>query len=399
MVLVGSMINEPMVFLEEGEFGKNFIKDTNTIKQPRKHRVHILQLTDGTPTAVEESTGVTIARIGKTELTLVGAGSADDNYYDDETVTITYESNDGVRHTASMIFNTTTTTEVAFTKTGVNSSDGINYGKVAVTDFYNLLTMVTSKVTQAGETIGIGATGVLTRGVIQAAATAAVAADIHGIGDVYVRGIDDTASLQSKATKLRYFTPWGEQKFAVASTVANATTEVRYFIASSAFVATAVYVGDFYRALTFTTETVPAGGKNMILCDEDVTNVDGSTGEVYGMIEEAIKEMLTSYFFAAPNRITYLQSLHVDIPAAAANGVLVHIVYTPYGHPHPVLEEHSLSGGSHHKENLNLRIEPDTDVYLKIADIADASTPSLRIEYMYGKMTSVAEASILAEGV
>ena len=401
MVLVGSMINEPMDFQEEDEFGKNFIKDTSTIKHPRKHKVNILQLTTGSQVAVEESTGVTISRIGRAELTLVCAVSVDDaTYYGGQTVSITYKSNDGVTHAAIMTIHAVATdTEVAFYKTGVNSSDGINYGTVAVTDFYCLLTMTTSKVTDAGETIGCGSTGALTYGVIQAASTAALAADIHGIGDVFVRGHSDVASLQSKATKLKYFTPWGEQKFGIASTAANATTEVRYLVATSAFVSTGVYVGDFYRVITFVTDTVPAGGVYMILCDAACDNVNGVGGDIYGHIEEAIKEMLTSYFWAAPNRITYLKSIHMGIPAAAANGVLLHIAYTPYGHPHAVLEEHSLSGGSHHREALNLRIEPDTDVNLTIADIADPSTPSIILEYVYGKMTKAAELALVDGGV
>ena len=399
MVLVGSMVNEPMTFQEENEFGKTFIKDTSTIKHPRKQRVHILQLTTGTQVAVEESTGVTISRIARAELTLVGAASHLHATYSGEVLTITYQSNDGVTHAATMTFPVTETDETAFYKTGVDSSDGINYGTVAVTDFYNLLTLSSSIITQAGNTFGIGSTGALTEGVIQAGATAAVAADIHGVGDVFVRGHSDVASLQSKATRLRYFTPWGEQKFAIASTVANATTEVRYFVATSAFVATTVYVGDFYRVITFTTDTVPAGGVYMILTDAACGAVDGSGGDVYGHIEEAIKEMLTSYFWAAPNRITYLKSIHMGIPAAAANGVLLHIAYTPYGHPHAVLEEHSLSGGSHHREALNLRIEPDTDVNLTIADIADTSTPSIILEYVYGKMTKAAELALVDGGV
>jgi hypothetical protein len=356
------------------------------MKKPRAQRVHITQLSTGSLVIVEESTGLTVSRIGKTELTLVGAGSADDNYYDDETVTITYQSNDGVIHTAGMIFNTTTTTEVAFTNQGLNSL-GVDETGTVVIDFYNLLTMVTSKVTQAGETIGIGSTGALTRGVIQAAATAAVAADIHGIGDVYVRGIDDTASLQSKATKLVYFTPWGEQKYAEASTVANATTEVRYFESTPDWVVTTVFVGDFYRPLTFWTETVPAGTKNMFLTDADTGNVDGSGGDIYGMIEEGIKEMLTSYFFAPPNRITFIGELGVDVPAAGANSITIEINYTPFGHDHPVKEQHHYAGGIGHEHGINLRVEPDTDLHLEIVDVANANTPSITVEYIYGQLT------------
>lgn len=381
MVTIGSILNESLSngFLVD-PFKVRFMKNTGHLKKPREQRIAINQLSTGSFVEVQETTGVTLSLIGKTELTLVGAGSADDNYYDDETVTITYKSNDGVTHNAIMTFNTTTTTEVAFTKFG-ESSDGSKYvsGVTAVTDFYLLLTMVTSKVTQAGETVGLGSTGVLTYGVIQAAATAAVAADIHGIGDVFVRGIDDSASMQAKAHVLVYFTPWGEQKTATATTGADSTVETRFLGADGT-----TLVADFYRILTWTTDTVPAGGKNVILCDADVANVNGAGGDVYAMIEEAIKESLHSRFFAPPNRITYIHSIESDFPDVQTSALLLQIGYTPKGHAHAVIEQHTMIG--QHTDELNFEVEPDTDMTFKIADTANAATADIKIEIAYGQL-------------
>lgn len=384
MATIGSIINESLSngFIVE-PFKLRFMKNTGHLKNPREQRISINQLSTGSFVEIQETTGVTISLIGKTELTLVGAGSADDNYYDDETVTITYKSNDGITHNATMTFNTTTTTEVAFTKFGT-SSDGSKYvdGVTAVTDFYCLLTMVTSKVTQAGETIGLGSTGVLTYGVIQAAATAAVAADIHGIGDVFVRGLDDTASLQAKPHVLVYFTPWGEQKTAGATTGADATVETRFLGADGS-----TLVADFYRILTWTTDTVPAATKNAVICDADA-NPNGGGGDVYGMIEEGIKESLHSRFFAAPNRITYIGGIETDFPEVATSGIKIQIGYTPKGHPHAVIEEHTILG--QHDDPLRLQCEPDTDMTFKVADVTNAATGNFLINILYGKLRTAA---------
>lgn len=394
MVTVGAMINTVMLLLEETEFGRKFIKDTNSIKQPRKQVVHIPQLSTGSLVPIEESTGITISRIGKTELTILGAMSANDDDYDGDFATFDYWSNDGIKHSGIYTVNTTlSTNEVAC----VDSITGI-----AITDFYNVVpdSVVFSQAVKAGHDLKIGVTGLATPMItIEENDTTPDAANIHGVGDVYVRGIDNTASLQSKDTELRYFTPWGEQKFAVRTTGADGTTEVRYFVATSAFVATSVYVGDFYRPVTFITDTVPAATKNMFLTDSDCGNVNGTSGDIYGMIEEGIKEMLTTYFFAAPNRITYIHSLEIDVPAAAANKVTIQINFTPFGHPHQVALQHHFIGGTNHGRELNYRVEPDTDFYMSISDVATASTPSMDFEYIYGKQTVIANAAIVAGGV
>lgn len=390
MVTVGVMLNEKLEFPIADEFLQQIITSNTWIKKPRIQQIEIQQLSTGSLVPVEEITGSAASLIGKTELTLVMAVSVDDAaYYGGETVTITYKSNDGVTHSAlATIDPVKTDNEEPFYKFGLGS-DGISYGAVAVTDFYQLLTMVTSKVTQGGETIGCGSTGALTQGVIAAANTIASAANIHGIGDVYVRGIDDTASMQAKDFKLTYFTPWGEQKDAIATTAADATTEIRFINAAG------VYVGDFYRPITFWAETVPAATKNVLLTDAACSNVNGAGGDVYGFIEEGIKEMLSSYFFAAPNRITIIHGIHVEVATTNANAIIIQINYTPFGHDHQVAIQHVYGGGAGHVDVLNLRVEPDTDFYLSLIDVGDAKTPFIGAEYIYGQLTDAASQQIL----
>lgn len=394
MVTVGRMLNgviDPFAATLSA-FNMAILKANIAVKKPRIQNVHMQQLSTGSQVAIEESTDVTISRPGKTELTILGAMSADEADYDGDSCTFQYWSNDGVKHTAIYICGGTSTDEVAC----VDTTTG-----VAVTDFYDVVpdTAVFTQAVKGGQTLKIGVTGMGTPNItIEASDTTPDADNIHGVGDIYVRGHSDVVTLQSKATRIIFFTPWGEQFKAIASTVANATTEVRYLIATDAWVSTGIYVGKAYRIIKFVTDTVPAGGVYMLLTDTACGAVDGTSGDVFGMIEEAIKEMLTTYFFAAPNRITYLTGLFLDVPDVAANSIKFDINYTPFGHEHAVIEEHLVSGEQMHEHKLALRIEPDTDVYISLADIANASTPTVQVEYTYGQLTTAAAQAILVDG-
>ena len=368
MVTVGGVVDNPIIDTEIEPFAKNLFEKEIVVK-PRRRVIYRQQLSDGTQTDISEVGGVEINGIGSTELTLVGAASANHNNYDGHKIDITYKSNDGVTHGAQMYFNTTdTTTEVAFTKTGAESG--------AVTDFYCLLTMTATFDPEAGHTFGIGSTGALTMGVIQAAATAAVAADISGVGVVYVRGIDDTASMQSKANVLTYFTPWGERKTATASTAANATTEVQFIIGT-------VWVVDFYRVAEWSTETVPAVGKYMILTDAVCAAVDGTSGDVWAVIEEGILQSIHSNFHVPATRRAWIHAIHIQFPQLGTSEVAVQIHYTPLGAAQAIIIPINTIGHVH--DIFDLEIEPGSEVTFTLADIANAGTADIHIVIYYGQ--------------
>ena len=368
MVTTGGVWDTPITDVEIDPFAK-ILYDRKIVNKLRKRTIFRQQLSDGTQTAIAELATITITGIGKTELTLVGAASVNSNDYDGHKIDITYKSSNGETHGAQMYFNTTnSTTEVAFTKTGAESG--------AVTDFYCLLTMSATYDPDGGHTFGIGSTGALTMGVIQAGATAAVAADISGVGPVYVRGVDNSASMQSKAHVLKYFTPWGELKTATASTAADSTTEVRFIIGT-------VWVADFYRVSEFVTETVPAGTKYLILTDAACGNVDGSGGDVYGCIEEGILQSIHSNFWVPATRRAWLGLIHIQFPQLGTSEVAMQIHCTPLGAAQPMIIPFNAIGHMHYP--LGMEIEPDTEISFTMADIANAGTGDFHLTIYYGQ--------------
>lgn len=347
-------IMEDRKFESLSSLKKHYRESKRTIEETRVGKI-IATGGAGASIEIEESATITISQIGKTEITLVGAMSANDNYYDGAIVTAVYVNASGTQATATCTINTDdSTTEVAFL-----------VGATPVTDCYQILSLVSSKATQAAETFGCGSTGALTLGVISAESTTATAANLHGVGDIYVRGMDDSASMQSKVYNLDYITPWGTLKHATATTAANATTEVRFFEATysnNTYTATTTYVGDFYRIRRFWTASTPASGKYVILTDGDCANVDGSGSDVYGAIEEGFYYSVNSRYMTRNETYVedYLVSVFAEYPVSAESCTLT-VTFTPYGQTQTSMA-FTLLGQYPFTWTPIIRLEPATEV-------------------------------------
>jgi hypothetical protein len=361
-------IMEDRKFESLSSLKKHFRESKRTIQETRVGKI-IATGGAGASIEIEESATITISQIGKTEITLVGAMSANDNYYDGAIVTAVYTNAAGTQATATCTINTTdSTTEVAFV-----------VGATPVTDCYQILSLVSSKATQAAETFGCGSTGALTLGVISAESTTATAANLHGVGDIYVRGMDDSASMQAKIYYLDYITPWGLLKHAMATTAANSTTEIRFFEATysksgntETYTATTTYVGDFYRIRRFWTASTPASGKYVILTDADCGNVDGSSNDVYGAIEEGFYYSVNSRYMTRDETYVenYLVSIFAEYPVAAESCTLT-ITFTPFGQTETSMA-FVLLGQYPFTWTPMIKLEPATEVTFIVVDDAAA---------------------------
>jgi len=365
-----------------------FLANSEIYKNVKAVRFGYSQLTTGTAVEIEQKTGTAIARIGKTELTLVGAFSADDNYYDGSYVFITYKSNDGITHSAYMATNTTSTTEVAFTEYDVDGND-----IAAVTDFYLTLTIDiydditkgTPLPTQAAETFGMGSTGALTFGVVAAEASSAVAAGRLGVGAVYGRYHTNHNDYDGAVQYMEYVTPWGEVKWAKCTTdTTDSTTEVSFFEGTSVtgygvVTAGTVVVADFYRRRTIYTSFDPNAGHTWLLCDSNCANVDGSGGDVYGMIEEGYFYSIHSEYHCPLQHYAILHFLEMMGPGSATNSAIVTITFTVRGSLQATTLNFTIAAASQ-VPHLEIVLEPGTDCTFTIIDTANAFTADVYIK-------------------
>lgn len=348
------------------------------------HRFSFNQAGTGSEVEFEEKGGLTIADIGKTELTIVGAMSANDNDYDGAIATLVYKDADGDEHTATCTINTTdSTTEVAF----VDATTGL----VSVIDFYSPISLSLSVAVKAGHTFGMGTTGALTYGVIQAEATDAVEDDMVGVGSVFSRYSDDDASYRETKQYISYVTPWGEVKYAYSSQDhTDATTEVKLYevsIDTSNFSASDYYienliahgtgtdvpVRDFYRRRYFNTEVTPGSGHNVVICNSDMS-------AIYAVIEEGNYESYHSRFMAPVGSDTWLAHI------TASQSVIVNVVcnvtiyYTPKGETHEHKVILPIANNSLSQVDPIIPLEPGTEI--KFTMLGNLSSLTLDIHIL-----------------
>lgn len=345
------------------------------------------QLTTGTAVEIEQKTGTAITRIGKVELTLVGAFSADDNYYDGSYVFITYKSADGITHTAYMATNTTSTTEVAFTEIALDYTD-----LAAVTDFYLPLSIAiytdvtrgTLLPTQAAETFGMGSTGALTQGTVAAETSEATQLTLLGVGAVFGRYHTNHNDYDGAVQYIEYVTPWGEVKWAHCTTnTTDSTTEVRLYegtlSTNGLVIAGTTTVKDFYRRRTLYTTKDPNATHTWLLTDAACANVDGSGSDVWAMIEEGYYYSVHSEYHCPLQHKAILHFLEMMGPASATNYGIVTITFTLAGALQPTTLNFTIAAASE-VPHLELTLKPGTDCTFTIIDGAAAFTADVYIK-------------------
>jgi len=346
--------------LQDGTNGRSFetyeslhkFVNRNGTKRVREYKNSCKQLSTGSAIEVSVKAAQTIDTAGSTGLTIVGAFSADNAIYRNYTdiATLIYKSNTGTLKTATLSTGANATTEVAFKIAGV-----------AVTDFYIAISLVLAINTAAGETFGMGTTGVLTYAVVQAEADESVAADLHGVGDVYLWDSANTAGDRGLIFTLIYATPWGEEKTALATLASTATNAIRFAISG-------VYVGDYFRTKALYTTTVVG-----TYCAIGVVG----KGTIYGVVEAAYWGSVHTRFMAlASTYESYLGKVIVSFPIL--DGALtIAITYTPYGSTQSITESRDVMGLVPSTIEINERLQPLTDVSMTIVDAATAGNANI----------------------
>lgn len=327
---------------------------------------------DGTGSEVEisEKGGLTITDKGKTELTIVGAMSANDDDYDDAIATLVYKDADGDEHTATCIINTTdSTTETAF--------NDLATGLVPVTDYYEPVSLSLSVPVKSGHTFGMGTTGVLTYGVIREGETSAVDEDMLGVGTVYARYSNDDASYQGEVMYVSYINNLGEIEYGYFHTdKTDATTEVKLYkgiLDSTGFTnsdwnipniithvtPTTIPVRNFWRLRTLDISVTPGSGHYFVICNSDMS-------EIYNVVEEGNYESYHSRYTVPTDCESWVT--HIAISQSVITSVVsyVTIYYTPLGETHEHKVILSVANNAISQFDPVIPIKPGTEVKFTI---------------------------------
>jgi len=127
---------------------------------------------------------------------------------------------------------------------------------------------------------------------------------------VYIRAHTDAAGYDTKTITISWLDDAGVIHDPVTTTidVTDSTTEVA--VAGAA---------DFYRLREMYSDVTPAAGHTLILTDADCANVDGSGGDIYGMIEESNYSSIHSRYFV-PSR-------YLDAGSAGSKEIVSYLAY------------------------------------------------------------------------
>ena len=340
--------------------------------------LHGVQTTTGSSVELLSQENTAVSYIGKTELTLVGACSADDNAYIGMVVTLVYKSNDGIEHTATCSLAADSSAEADFLDTA----------GVAITDYYCTVSASSSVVLNAAESFSAGATGALGSinfgFEIAAETTAATDATMGGVGNIYCRSTTEHDNADETVNYLDYMTPWGEVKRDATSTLTTTSVDEIRFIESDG----TTYVKDFFIPLWFGTDTATtAGSDERLMTDSACSNVNGGGGDVYGCINQlttsgCFSRMTTPEDGIADAWLGYVRFFAFQTNALA-DGYICQITFTPKGSTIEKTMTVQFSGCV--TCELAIPLAPDTDVTMKVEDTVAETEFMFHVGYIVAK--------------
>jgi len=335
--------------------------------------LHGNQASTGSDARIQSTNGgetTVTAPLSKTEETWVFAMAADDESVDGETVTLTYKSNDGVSHTTTgTLPSADNSVETAFSP--------------AVSDGYCITSLTISSAATA-QNLGVGPTGDLTRGIIASTATSATEANMHGVGDIWVRGESNHADSVDEDCFVDYMTPWGEVKRgAIATTdAADGTTEERCLESDGS-----TTVKDCYNIIQFwakATDEPTANSGFFFLTDDACANVDGSGNDVFGCISETEHTATNLTFTACSGCDTWLGKIQAkSIQDAVGDTFLLKVHFTPKGESYQKTIVYNFAYDL--DEDLCIPLEEASECYVEIADLAGVGIISCTMTILSAK--------------
>jgi hypothetical protein len=309
---------------------------------------------------VENASGETIALIGKTELTLVLEGSADDAATNGIVYDITYKDQDGE------------TKSVSITGTATMKSVPLAIGS----DVYEV-TSLTASAAQAVVTITAKVAGGATYATLSVNTTAATASQLFGVGSVYIaQKTDQVATDGGLVNVMEYVTPWGKIKSAmVLLNAVDTTTEGRWIVAENGD-STGLYVNDFYRKRFI-------GCVGQVAADEILLS-DSGQSNIYGVIPVAKAVAEFNRYICPKDYTAYLTEIEISSSIATNIDTYVTIEYisTLYDGNFTFIHKIAIPNNGVIKKTLMFDIKPLSEIVFKLkGNVNDVSVKTNIVEF------------------
>ena len=344
----------------------------NTVKE---FNVQHNKLTTGA-TAIEfEALGdvaLAIGQIGRTEIAVSLGAPVDQATHNTVIFTLIYNDADGVSHTAVATGTATlATTQVAFVP--------------PITDFYAATSFTASTTFTTQDVIVETSASTAVWATITATATAATEAQLLGVGAIYGRTSTNHDDGDGVHLYLEYLSGTGLVKHGHCTiNTTDGTTEVRFFEAADdgdgTTTATLITVKDFYRIRWCHTNKTPTSNTGeFLITDAACANVDGSGGDIYGIMVEGDYEMTNTRYCTPTGYDAWLGHWHVMAAQVAVGAATdtYDFVRTFYARGWSQLRTESHRFGQEMTDSNPILLEELKDYTFGILDNATAQTVTL----------------------
>jgi hypothetical protein len=294
-----------------------FYEDNTSLKQYlRKHTKEfpsILQLRQllnqagtGNEVELENKSGETIADIGKTAVTVLLDGDADNAATNGLTYTLVYKTVTGVQKTA--------------VGTGTATLNGTPVAFVpAVADLYESVSF-TASAAQGDVEVYAKVAGGITVATITKTETTSSEAQLAGVGSLYAGEKTDQAADLGKKLYIEYINHLGEIKYGTATLDAVASnTVVLVYQSDSAFTSNGKTVKDFYRRRSITSEVNVA---------DEMLFGNINLSALYAVIAPTYHESKHSRYFVPTGKRAIISDLFITNVVATAIVTYFKITYT-----------------------------------------------------------------------
>ena len=379
MVDTGSVVKKPIAPYCDYNSLNRYVHSRVGGHYSEAHAFHtnLTMLTTGTDDELEADDGIALSYIGRTEVTLVLSGDGDNASTTGKLYTFVYKDRDGVEHTT--------------VGTGTATLNGTPVAFVpACSDFYCPVSFTASAADANVNVIALVAAGA-THATISTTTTAATEAQLIGIGAVYGRSHTEHGDADSKVHYMEYLTGYGTVKYGHCTQTTTSVNEIRFFegtydISTDLVTATTTTVKDFYRVRRLWTLTTPtANSHEWILTDADCGNVDGSSGDIYGLILEGKYESIMTRYTCPVGYDAWVAK--IDVAAAVSADADSYTFTQTWVNRYSAITHVCLWEFTYtlHKEDPIL-LDELTDVIFTINDLATADNISGDIVIMEAKL-------------
>lgn len=362
-------------------YDKDHIYEINT---------HITQTSTGTQAELESTDSIAIAQIGATELTLLLGGDADNASTNGKTYTLVYKDSAGTSHTA--------------VGTGTATLNGTPVAFVpAVADFYEAVSFTPSA---ADANVNVYACTAAIAAIYATVATTETETNPDaclGVGTMYGRTHTNHNDGDGDVLHMDYFTPWGDFVKNATCTIntTDGTTEVIFrktttagvlqTLINNTAVSATINANDIWYIVDLWTNSAPtANTHEHIVTDAACANVDGSGGDVYGIIKEGEYNSTFTRLRVPIGFDGWIADYSLSAPPVTAAGDVIETLLYFYPDGYSSRKVHSDNFHEQFKTKLPpIKLEEEQDAYVTMADIGNAQEVSYTATYLLAKRNTI----------